>query len=44
MGDFTEELDAVHEILRDAGFDEVHTDEPLKGSRVYQVYARRSRH
>lgn len=43
MGDSAEELDAVHEILRGAGFDEVHTDEPLKGSRVYQVYAKRSR-
>ena len=36
------ELDTVHGILRQAGFDDVHTDEPLKGSRVYQVYAKRN--
>jgi len=36
------ELDAVHGILRQAGFNDVHTDELLKGSRVYQVYAKRS--
>ena len=39
----TKELDAVLEILREAGFDQLHTDEPLKGSRVFQVYAKRSR-
>lgn len=38
----TKELDAVHGILRQAGFDQLHTDEPLKGSRVFQVYAKRS--
>ena len=38
----TRELDAVHGILAKAGFDELHTDEPLKGSGVFQVYAKRS--
>lgn len=39
----TKELDAVHGILRGAGFDKLHTDEPLKGSGVFQVYAKRSK-
>ena len=39
----TKELDAVHEILEGAGFGDLHTAEPLKGSGVFQVYAKRSR-
>ena len=40
----TAELDAVHGLLSGAGFDELHTDELLKGSGVFQVYAKRNRH
>ena len=39
---FTKELEEVLGLLGAAGFDELHTDDPLKGSRVNQVYAKRS--
>ena len=37
----TPELDEVKRILHRAGFGSIAVDEPLKGSRVFQVYAHR---
>lgn len=37
----TPELDEVRSILGRAGFNSVTVDEPQKGSRVFNVYARR---
>ncbi len=37
----TPELDEVRSILERAGFNSITVDEPQKGSRVFNVYARR---